>query len=105
MSKNQIWVRESPFYMTAGESIVFSYVWEGTGSAVSGSDTKVYLNGVDKSSSYLSGSSSQSGRTTTCETFAPTEEGTYVLVIQATVDGNTEIRKCLIYVQPAWMEQ
>ena len=105
MSKNQVWVRESPYYMTVGESLTFSYVWEGSGSAVSSSDTKVYLDSVDVSSTYLSGSSSQSGRTTTCEVFAPTIEGKFVLVISASVDGNTEIRKCLIYVQPAWMEQ
>ena len=105
MSKNQIWCRESPFYMTVGESLTFSYVWEGTGAAVTATDTKIYLDGADVSATYLSGSSSQTGRSSTCEVFAPTVEGTFVLTIQATVDGNTEIRKCLIYVQPAWMEQ
>ena len=89
--------------MTVGEALTFSYVWEGTGAAVTVGATTVYLNG--ESASMLSGSDSSSGRTQTCKTFTPTKEGTYAFAITATVDGNTEIRKLLIYVQPIWMEQ
>ena len=104
MPVNQIWCRESPFYMTVGEALAFSYVWEGTGAAITAGATTVYRDGTAKAT-MLSGSDSSSGRTQTIKTFTPTEEGKYVLVITATVDSNTEIRKLLIYVQPVWMEQ
>ncbi|MBN2045437.1 MAG: hypothetical protein JW757_10490 [Anaerolineales bacterium] len=95
---DDIWVVEKDQVMVEGEALTFSVQFIGA-TTVASPDTKCYKNGTDYSSTALSGSSSASGDTVTCETVTAqaNDAGTvYVMVVSATVDGNTEIRKFLI---------
>jgi len=97
---NDIWVIERDQVMVEGESITFSVQFIGA-TTVSSPDTKCYKNGSDYSGTALSGSSSASGDTVTCETVTaqPGDGGSvYVVTVSALVDGNTEMRKFLVRV-------
>ena len=92
---NDIWVVEKDQVMVEGESITFSVNFVGA-TTISSPDTRCYKNGSDYSTTALSGSSSASGSVVTCEevTAQAGDAGdTYVMVVSATVDGNTEMRK------------
>ena len=92
---NDVWVVEKDQVMVEGEAITFSVNFVGA-TTVASPDTKCYKNGSDYSSTALSGSSSASGSVVTCEvvTAQSGDAGeVYVMVVSATVDGNTEIRK------------
>jgi len=93
-----VWVVEKDQVMVEGEAITFSVNFIGA-TTISSPDTKCYKNGSDYSGTALSGSSSASGSVVTCEkvTAQSGDAGeVYVIVVSATVDGNTEIRKFLI---------
>jgi len=90
-----IWVIENDQVMVEGEAITFSVNFVGA-TVVSSPDTRCYKNGSDYSSTALTGSSSASGSVMTCETVTAQSGDAgevYVIVVSATVDGNTEMRK------------
>jgi len=92
---NDIWVVEKDQVMVEGEAITFSVNFVGA-TTISSPDTRCYKNGSDYSSTALSGSSSASGSVVTCETVTAQSGDAgevYVVVVSATVDGNTEMRK------------
>lgn len=97
---NDIWVVERDQVMVEGEAIAFSVEFIGA-TSVSSPSSKVYKNGADYSSTVQSGSDSASGPVVTLKTItAQANDGgsVYVVVVQATIDGNTEKRKFLIRV-------
>lgn len=102
----ELWIKENPISMIEGESIVFGVLYEGA-TSVSSSSVTIYKNGTDITSTAAPGSSSESGNVVTMpQITAGSSDGgdKYVLVISATVDGNTELRKCLINVLEASAE-
>jgi hypothetical protein len=103
-----LWLLESPDNIIEGETITYSIEWLGA-SAVSGTTCKVYFNNADVTSTVMpSGSFSQSGTVSTLKPLAAQTGhggGIYVVVPQATVDGNTELRKFELRVLSAKAEQ
>jgi len=100
ISMSEIWVVEKDQTMIEGEAITFSVDFIGA-SVVASPSSKVYKNGADVSVTVQSGSDSASGSVVTLKTItAQADDGgsVYVVVVQATVDGNTEKRKFLIRV-------
>lgn len=95
---NDIWVVEREQTMIEGEAIGFSVNFMGA-TTVSDPGSAVYKNGTDISGTVMSGSDSVSGSTVLLKTItAQVGDGgeTYVVVVSATVDGNTEKRKFII---------
>jgi len=95
---DDIWVVEREQEMVEGEAITYSVKFLGA-TVVAAPASKVYKNGVDYSSTVQSGSDSVSGSTVTLKTItAQANDGgsVYVVVVQATVDGNIEKRKFII---------
>jgi hypothetical protein len=95
-----IWLIEREQVMLEGEAITFSVTFLGATTVASPTST-VYKNGSDVSGTVQSGSDSVSANTVTLKTItAQVDDGgsVYVVVVQATVDGNTEKRKFLIRV-------
>ena len=95
--ENELWPAETPV-MTAGETLSFSCVFEGT--TVSSPTMKVYANKTDVTSTICpSGSMSVSGNIVTTKPIVipASPAPKYVVEITATVDGNTEIRPFMIY--------
>ena len=100
--EKEIWLIESPVTMTEGEVIAYSVDWLGA-STVSSPSVTVYRNGSDvTSTTMISGDSHVvSGNVLTMKkiTAVANHGGSrYVVVIQCTVDSNTEIRKLLIQI-------
>jgi hypothetical protein len=103
--EKEIWLIESPVTMVEGEVIAYSVDWLGA-NKVENPGVTVYKNGADVTSSVMvSGDShSVSGNVLTMKkiTAGNNDGGSrYVVVIQSTVDQNTEIRKLLIQVVKA----
>lgn len=97
---SEIWVVEKDQTMIEGEAITFSVDFIGA-SVVTSPSSKVYKNGADYSGTVQSGSDNASGSVVTLKTItAQANDGgaVYVVVVQATVDGNVEKRKFLIRV-------
>ncbi|MEJ2759845.1 MAG: hypothetical protein P8046_15315 [Anaerolineales bacterium] len=97
---SEIWVVEKDQTMIEGESITFSVDFINA-SVVASPASKVYKNEADVSGTVQSGSDSASGSVVTLKTItAQADDGgsVYVVVVQASVDGNTEKRKFLIRV-------
>lgn len=96
-----LWLVESPLDMLEGETITYSVLWEGATTVASTSAT-VYRNGADVTSTVMSaGSHTQSGNVSTLKPLvAQSNHGgsKYIVAVQATVDGNTELRKFEILV-------
>lgn len=108
VEQSNLWLIESPVNMVEGEQIAFSVDWQGAAS-VSDPDVVVFKNGVDITDQVLISSDSHvvSGVVLTLRkiTARNTDGGArYVVVIQATVDGNKEKRKLLIRVARAAAE-
>jgi len=101
---SRIWVKNSPITMVEGETITFSVRWLGA-TSVSSTTATVYRRNSDYTSTAMpSGSTSESGSISTLKPLvaASGDGGTsYILAISATVDGNTEIRKCEVVIQKA----
>lgn len=93
------WVDESPLAIIAGESVTLQLTWLGA-SSVSSTSEIVYRasTGADVSSTHMpAGASSASGNVQTAKPLTALVGGVpLVVVFQATVDGNTERRKCLV---------
>lgn len=97
---NDIWVVERDQVMIEGEALTFSVTFVGA-TTVSGPSSKVYKNGNDVSGTVQSGSDSVSGNVVTLKTITAQADdggGVYVVVVSATVNGNTEKRKFKINV-------
>ena len=96
-----VWLLESPIVAIEGESLVFNVTMLGA-SSVSSPTAFVYFNGTDVTSAAMpSGSHSVSGNVITLKALsvlAAYAGGELVVVPQATVDGNTELRKFMVSV-------
>ncbi len=99
-----VWLLESPIPVIEGESLFYNVTWLGA-SAVSSPNATVYFNGTDVTSAAMpSGSHSVSGNVMTLKALsvlAAYAGGELVVVPQATVDGNTELRKFMLSVLKA----
>ena len=98
---------ESPIDMIEGETLTYSLTWQGA-SSLSNPAVSVYKDGNDITSSAMpSGSHSVFGNV---QTLKPLTAGSsdggkkYVVVIQCSVDGNTERRKLIVNVAKASAE-
>ena len=98
---NYLWVKESPIEMVVGETVTYSVTFEGI-TTCSSPSAKVYRNETDITSTAMpSGSASASGNVVTLKPLvALSADGDeiYIVAITATADGNTEIRKCEVYI-------
>jgi len=94
---SEIFIIESPIVVVAGETLTLSVTWLGA-TSVSSPTATVYHNGTDETSTIMpSGSHSASGNVQTLKPITAMTGGEdYVIAVQATVDGNTEIRKILV---------
>jgi hypothetical protein len=104
----EIWLIESPVVMVEGEVIAYSVDWLGANKVESPSIT-VYRNGSDYTSTCMVSGDSHaiSGNVLTMKRIsAVANDGgsRYVVVIQCSVDNNTEIRKLLIQIVKAYEE-
>ena len=94
-----VWISASPISCCASDSFTVSDTLAG-GTTISAVSTKIYLGTVDKSSTNLSGSASNSGNTYITKTISGLLGGnTYILASAVTIDGITTTRKCEIRVQ------
>lgn len=96
-----IWLLESPIYLVEGAAptVTVTFPWATT---VSGTTTnEIYKDGssTDGAATYLTGSTSVSGNTTTLQQYKDLVPGKYVHVINATVDGVADTWKLGIVVQ------
>jgi len=83
---NQVYVNESPLVFWVGSSPIFNINFAGTGTLTSPINT-LYRNKEDVSATYLSGSTTVSGRVLTTKQATFTVPGDYELYIQVT-DGS-----------------
>lgn len=101
MAKSKdVWLDESPIYLVEGAAptITVTFPWAST---VSGTTTnEIYKDGssTDSAATYLTGSTSVSGNTTTLQQYQALVPGKYVHVINATVDGVLDVWKLQINV-------
>ena len=90
-----LWIVESPIEMVEGETITYSIEWLGT-SSLSSPTATVKFNSQDVTSTVMpSGSHSVSSNIQTLKPITAATahvRGSYIVTIQCTVDGNTEIR-------------
>ncbi len=97
MDGSSIWVLESPVVMVEGEAIAWSVEFLGA-TEVSEPASTVYKNGADVTDEVCisEDEDSVSGATVTLKTItAKSGDGghSYIVVVQALVDGNLEMRK------------
>jgi hypothetical protein len=94
-----LWLTESPLEIIEGEVIVYEVEWEDA-DTVTGTTAKVFYNDDDVTSDVMiTGAFAQSGNVSTLKgitALAAHENGSYVVSVQAAVDGNTEKRKLLL---------
>lgn len=100
---NEIWVDESPIYLTAGDEPTFSLAYGGaTSVTATGATMTIYKNGTgsDLASTNLTGSMSASGNVLTLKKLQSLVGGnTYVVAVKATVDSVVTMRKFMVIVQ------
>lgn len=108
---DEIWVRESPKHFTEGDEPELSIQYD-EASAVSavGATQTIYKNGSgsDLSSTMCSGNITADGNILNLKkiTFAAGTGGNdYVVVVTASVDGVTQVRKCQCEIQKAKSRQ
>lgn len=93
---------ENPIDMIEGETVGYAVEWQGASSLSSPSVT-CYKDGSTYAAGISSGSDSVSGNVQTLKNFTPvagTDGGKkLVMIIQCSVDGNTERRKLTVNVQ------
>lgn len=90
------WVDQSPVSVVAGENIIYQLQWQGAASVGTTSELAYRLaTDADVTSTvFSSGASAASGNVQTAKNFSAFTGGVeYVIVFQATVDGNIERRK------------
>jgi len=104
MPRNPIWVEESPFSAIEGEVLAFSVDYQGA-TTVDTITVEVFKNGsgTDYAASvFVSGDSHTSaGNVAVLKKLTAADgdgDNSYVVVIQANVDGNTQKRKLRINV-------
>ena len=101
MTTDYIWLE--PVYLVEGASRALSVEFEGA-STITSPGAEVYdaIDGSDLASTYMpAGSHSVNGNLVTLKPFVTTAaQGgkELVLVIYATVDGNVDYRKCMVYI-------
>lgn len=100
--ENNIWLIESPVTMVEGEEIAFSVDWQGA-TYLNDAEVAVYKNAVDITAEVMGGADAHviNGNVLTMKKLGAgeTDGGSrYVLLIEATVDGNRERRKLLVQV-------
>jgi len=98
-----IWNMESPIYLRPGDirklTMTFDPAPGSDTPSVTSPSAKIWVNNVDMSSTYLSGSASASGNTVTLPTITGLVKDTrYVLAVTASVDSVVKIKKALIIV-------
>jgi len=98
--KDQTFIIESPMSMTVGEDIRYSIEWLGADS-ISSTVMTVYRNGKDvTSATVISGDSfiitNNVVTLKAITALSKDADDVYIVAIQNTVDGNTEIRKLII---------
>ncbi|MCH7662564.1 MAG: hypothetical protein IH859_01675 [Chloroflexi bacterium] len=102
-----ILVIESPISMIEGETISYSLTWQGASSLASPA-ALVYKDGADITSTAMpSGSHAVSGNVQTLKPLlAGGSDGRkkYVVIIECSVDGNTERRKLVVNIAKASAE-
>lgn len=106
--QEEIWLIESPATMVEGEQIAFSVDWQGA-ARVSDPVAAVYKNGVDITSETMDAGDEHviNGNILTLKKLRARETdggARYVLLIEASVDGNVERRKLLIHIVRAGAE-
>jgi hypothetical protein len=101
-----VWAIESPVTMVEGESRTFTVQFLGA-SSVSSPSVKAYHNKSDVTSTlFPTNTPTASGDTVTLSPLEGIEGGeTYVIVVTATVDSNTEIGKFQIVAVEPYEEQ
>lgn len=90
---NQIYVNESPLVFLVGSTAIFNINWLGTGTLTSPTNT-LYRNKEDVSATYLSGSTTVSGRTQTTKLCTFSVPGEYEMYFTVT-DGSIARVKAL----------
>ena len=102
---NDIWVDESPIYLTAGSEPTYSIVYGGATAVVTtGATMEVYKNGTgsDQSSTLTTGAFSASGNVLTLKKLQALVGGNnYSVSVKATVDSVVTLRKIMLIVQRA----
>ncbi len=110
-SDNDIWVDESPRYFTEGDAPAFSITYEGaSGVTAAGATMTIYKNGSgsDLGDTMLTGSLTADGNILNLKVIAfasGTGGNDYVVVVTASVDGVTQVRKIMCIVQKAKSRQ
>lgn len=100
--RRDVWVNESPIYLTAGDSAPYAITLE-QASAISNTSAKIYKGGTDYTSTYMSGATSVSGNVVTLPTIGSPNAlvggERYVAELTATVDGIVTIKACMFIVR------
>ncbi len=95
--EDEIWLVESPITMIEGEEFTFGHTWEDADSVATGT-LAVYKKGTNVTTDVTTGAHSIAGAVHVWPTIKSLVGGeTYVAVIGATVDGNVQKRKLMIY--------
>ena len=98
--REDVWLNESPVSVVAGDTRTYTVTFEGAVSVSSPSAVCYQDGSLVTSTVFPSGSITASGQTVTLKPFvAPTPGGeVYVVVLTATVDGNTQVKKLKVNV-------
>lgn len=100
--RRDVEINESPIYLTAGETRLYTVTFE-QGSIVASTSAKIYKNGSDVTSINMSGATSVSGNVVTLPTIglatALIGGERYVLEVAATVDGVARIVAAMLIVR------
>lgn len=101
-----IWCNESPVAITAGGNRgPYTVTIDGV-TTVASPTAKIYVNGSDKTSTYLSGSASASNNVITTPTLISLKGNMkYVMAIECTLDGTPDVIKVQLNCSPAGSEQ
>lgn len=107
-AETSIWLIESPVVMVEGEQIAYSIDWQGAAN-VSDPQATVYKNGVDITADAMEAGDEHiiNGSVLTLKRLRAriTDGGArYVVVVEASVDGNRQRRKLLVHVVKAGAE-
>jgi hypothetical protein len=95
---NQVFVNENPMVFWIGSSPIFNINWLGSGTLTSPVNT-LYRNKEDVSSTYLSGSTTVSGRVQTTKQATFSVAGEYEFYFQVTDGGMVRIKALRILIK------
>jgi len=106
---NEVWVNESPKYLTEGSTPTYTITYAKASSVTATAATMaIYKNagGSDLASTLLTGSISADGNVLTLKKISGLVGGNfYIISVGATVDGAWEVRKLKLVVQKAKQDQ